>query len=203
MQMRIRAASALAAVFMGGVLLVAAPASAQSQPCPPGVPPGTPPGRPTSPGSPQSPTQRPAYPPGQCQLQLSRTFAARGGSISAAGAGFVPGEEVTLSIAGIKAKSVTASADGTFATDIVVPAAAPIGATQVTAASATQVLSANFEVIAAGATAKGAAAAAPSTSGALPRTGAELAGLAGAGAGLVGIGAVAVTVARRRRNTTA
>lgn len=201
MRMSSRAASALLALMMGCLFVVttASPASAQTPPrCPPGQPPGRPPGQPPT----RNPTpaaeraQRPNYPPGRCKLALSRTFAERTGTFSASGDGFVPGETVTLTIAGQQVKTVLAGADGTFSTTLVVPASAPIGPTEVRAISDTQVLSAAFEVVASGAAAPGTSAA-----GTLPRTGTEVAGIGGAGALLIGIGTVAVVLSRRRRST--
>lgn len=195
--------SALLALTMGCLLVVttASPASAQTPPrCPPGQPPGRPPGQPPT----RNPTpaaenaQRPNYPPGRCKLALSQTFAERTGTFSASGDGFVPGETVTLTIAGQQIKSVVAGPDGTFSTTLVVPASAPIGPTEVRAISETQVLSAAFEVVASAAAAPGISAA-----GSLPRTGTEVAGIGGAGALLVGVGTAAVILARRRRATRA
>ena len=206
MRMRNRVASALAALFMGGLLILgAAPASAQTpeEPkCPPGLPPGRPPGRPpTNPPTAGQPEDRPpSYPPGRCRLALNRNFAEQGGVVGASGDGFVPGERVTITIAGQQVKSLTAGSDGTFATDLVVPASAPLGDVEVRAFSGTHALTANLEVVAA---AGGAAQAAPASSGMLPRTGGEMVGLGVAGAGLIGVGAAAVVMTRRRKATTA
>lgn len=204
MQKRSRMSAGLVAVLMGALLIFgSAPASAQEQRdrCPAGQPPGRPPGRPAEPPAtpPGQPADRPPqYPPGRCQLALSKTFAERTGIVAATGDGFVPGETVTLSIGGRKLAELTAGSDGAFSTTFTVPADAALGATQVRAASATQVLSANFEVVGSAA----AAAPAGTGSGSLPRTGTELAGLGGAGILLIGVGTAAVMMARRRKAAT-
>ncbi len=203
MRMSSRAASAVFAMMLAGLLLLSAvPASAEAAPnCPPAVPPGRSPGQP--PGltnNPATPNQAQGnYPPGRCTLALSRTFAERGGTFSLSAGGFAPGERVSLSIAGIKLQDVTAGADGTIAADVVVPANAPLGATQVRASAGSQVLSANFEVVAAGATRSGASAPANQPSGLLARTGQEFGMIVSLGLSLILIGAVFVLVARRRR----
>lgn len=192
---------ALAAVIVMAVLgLSASSASAQAaaSSCPPGQPPGRPPG--TPPGNPPVDTHRPQYPPGRCQLALSRSAADRGDTFQASGGGFVPGENVTLSIAGSPVKSVVADGNGAFTTDVVVPKAAPLGSTEVRAAGADQVLSAAFEVTGPGSRGAGAAS---SGNGNLPRTGAELAATAALGVVLIALGAFAVVVARERRPAVA
>src|SRR3954447_2088005 len=83
-----------------------ASAQAAAQGCPPGQPPGRPPGAP--PGNPPVQTGRPNYPPGRCQLGLSKNAGERGDTFTANGNGFVPGETVALSIAGRPAGSAVA-----------------------------------------------------------------------------------------------
>ena len=181
------------------VFLQAAPVSGQAAApnCPPGQPFGRPPGVP--PSDPPANTGRPAYPPGRCQLALSRSAAARGDTFTATGGGFVPGEEVTLSIAGSNVRRVVADANGAFAVELQVPQGAPVGSTEVVASAPSQTLSAAFEVLAPAAAASDPAA---QRSGvALSRTGQDVADLAAAGASLVLVGVVIVTIVRRRRNT--
>ena len=161
------------------------------------------PGRPGDTGGGQ-PSGRPVeYPPGQCNLLLSRGAAARGETVNASGSGFQPGETVTLSVGNQHVKSMSADPNGAFATDFVVPNDAPIGRTEVQAKGGAQVLSAAFEVTGAAGSDRSRAAetaAAASTAGStLPRTGAVIGGTAVAGIALVGVGAVLVMTARRRR----
>jgi hypothetical protein len=186
---------ALVALVVGSQ---AAPATAQAaaSTCPPGQPPGRPPGRP--PEDPPIHTGRPDYPPGRCQLALSQSSAARGDTFRATGDGFIPGETVTLSIAGINVTTVVADANGTFATDLTVPRNAPLGRTQVLATGAGQQLAAAFEVVP-----SPAGNAAPRASGALVRTGEDIARLASLGLALLLTGAIIVMVVRRRRAATA
>jgi hypothetical protein len=183
------AATAVAMLSM----LVAAPVEAQTAAtgCPPGQPLGFPPGR--VPDNAATPTNRPAYPPGRCQLALSQSAAPRGEGFRVTGGGFVPGETVELRLAGLSMGSVVADAGGAFATDVVVPQAAPLGRTEVSAAAASQTLAADFEVL-------GATAAAPAAGGStLPRTGRDVLVPASAGVGLVGVGTVLALASRRRR----
>lgn len=184
-----------------GLLGLSTAASAQSaaSPCPPGQPTGRPPG--TPPGNPPVDTGRPQYPPGRCQLALSQSSAARGDTFRASGSGFVPGESVTLSIAGNPVKTVVADGNGTFDTDLTVPKNAVIGRSQVVAAGAGQELRADFEVL--GSSASRSSASARANDVALPRTGVELAGVASFGALLVVIGGMAIAATRRRRTATA
>lgn len=176
--------------------LTAAPASGQAaaENCPPGQPFGRPPG--TPPNQPGQPTGRPSdYPPGRCQLALSRSAAQRNETFTATGGGFVPGEEVTLSIAGSNVRRVVADPNGAFSVELTVPDDAPFGATKVLATGATQQLSADFEVLRGAATSRSA----PATQGGLVRTGSDAIGLASAGLSLVLIGGVLVMIVRRRR----
>ena len=187
----------LVALALGA--LGAAPASGQAAAdnCPPGQPFGRPPG--TPPDQPGPPNGRPPdYPPGRCQLALSRSAAQRGETFRATGGGFVPGEEVTLSIAGRNAQRVIADSNGAFSVDLTVPDDAPYGATKVLASGANQQLSADFEVLAAGAAGSDPAPATARRSG-LVRTGSDAVGLASAGLSLVVVGGVLVMIVRRRR----
>lgn len=206
MQTRSRVAAGLLAMLMGALLTFgAAPASAEDRDrCPPGQPPGRPPGRPpTGNSGPEADnSKRPDYPPGRCRLELSRTFAERSGSVSATGDGFVPGEAITLSIAGRNVAELTAGPDGTFSATFTVPADAPLGATQVRATSATQVLSSNFEIVASAAT-RNSAPVADTGSGLLARTGQEFGTVISLGFSLIVIGAVLVLIMRRRRAAVA
>jgi hypothetical protein len=194
--MRILAVLALTLTALVG--LAAAPAHGQGagNPCPPGQPPGRPPG--TPPGNPPVDTGRPQYPPGRCQLALSQSAAGRGETFQASGGGFVPGEQVTLSIAGNPVKTVTADSNGAFAADLTVPGNAPFGATQVAAAGANQTLTAAFEVTAAPArTSSGREGAS------LPRTGVEIAATVALALVLIALGGLAVAWARERRQVLA
>ena len=194
--------AALAAFMVSGVfaLLLVAPAGAQATPCPPGQPIGRPPG--TPPNSPGQPTGRPPYPPGQCALALSQSSAQRGQTVQASGSGFASGEVVAFSIARRQVATSVADAAGSVTASLTVPNDAPIGRTEVLASSATQQLSAAFEVVAAPASDRGRSTAA-AAAGSVARTGAAIAGMALLGAVLVGTGAVLVTGARRRRELPA
>lgn len=195
--------AAVVAFFAMMSVLALSPSSASAQAaeqgCPPGQPTGFPPGQP--PTNPGRATGRPDYPPGRCQLALSRNAAQRGDTVHTSGGGFVPGEQVTLSIAGQQVRSVAADDNGAFSTDIVVPANAPIGRTEVVASSATQRLSANFEVL--GDTAAAPAAASAPGRGTLPRTGTDVAGVAAVGVLLTAAGTALVLMARKRRHAAA
>lgn len=185
----------VSALLFLGVAPVAAQAADSN--CPPGQPLGRPPG--TPPNQPGPPTGRPSdYPPGRCQLALSRSAAQRNETFTATGGGFIPGEEVTLSVAGRNVQRVIADANGAFAVDLAVPEDAPFGATKVLASGATQQLSADFEVLA-GASAGADASPARARAGGLVRTGSDAVGLASAGLSLVVVGGVLVMIVRRRR----
>ena len=189
--------AALALVALTAVLALfagAASGQAAAPNCPPGQPSGRPPGAP--PDSPPGNPGRPAYPPGRCQLALSQSSAARGDSFRASGGGFAPGEDVTLSIAGMNVRSVAADANGAFAADLTVPDDAPVGRTEVRATGANQTLAAAFEVLAPAAAARSRA---PEASF-LPRTGSEFVATAALGAVLLALGAVLVLSARRTRS---
>jgi hypothetical protein len=193
MQKTVKAAALAVVALMACIALPSAAfAQAAAPNCPPGQPSGRPPG--TPPGNPPVQTGRPAYPPGRCQLALSQSSAARGDTFQASGGGFVPGEEVTLSIAGRSVRTVLADPNGAFAVDLTVPDDAPLGRTEVLASSASQQLSAAFEVIAPAAS-RGRAEA----GSLLPRTGAEFLATASLGAVLVGLGGLLVLGSRRRR----
>jgi LPXTG-motif cell wall-anchored protein len=194
--MRVTVLTLLAVVTLLVVAPSAASAQAAAQGCPPGQPPGRPPGAP--PGNPPVQTGRPQYPPGRCQLALSRSSAARNETFSATGGGFVPGETVTLRLAGRNVGSAVAGDDGTFVAQVTVPSDAPLGRTDVLAAGQSQELSAGFEVVAAAA-ANDPATATAGAGSTLPRTGTEIAMTALLGVALVALGVFAVTVARRRR----
>ena len=200
---RVTAAALLAVLMSGGLLLLAPAASAQSEnasPCAPGQPPGRPPGQ--SPQQPGQPSGRPvAYPPGQCQLAISQASAARGETIIAAGNGFIPGEQVSLSVGGQTVRSMSADTNGNISGDLTIPDSAPLGRTEIRAQGGAQVLSAAFEVVAAPAAERSRAAAAAGA--AVARTGTYIAATGLAGAALVAVGAVLVIGARRRRFATA
>lgn len=205
---------AAALLFSGGVTSVAlaVPAHAQaSEPCPPAQPPDRPIGRPASP--PRQPADRPPeYPPGKCQLRLSRSVVAAGGTLQGAGAGFAPGAPVRVTMAGATLASTTANSAGAFETDLVVPASTEPGTHTVNASGpsgsrgGTQVLSASLVVTpaegAAGGGAGGrAATGAPGAEGGsdLPRTGSSSPlPLSLAGVSLLAVGTAAVVAARRR-----
>lgn len=189
---------ALVALALTSILSVtASPAAGQAAEngCPPGQPSGRPPGvPPAQPG--QGDGRPPQYPPGRCQLALSQAAGQRGDTFQATGNGFVPGEQVSLSLGRQPLTTATADANGAFAATLTVPADAAIGRTEVLAAGQSQQLSAAFEVLGDNA----AAAAAPSrSSGTLPRTGAELAAIGLFGVVLTVGGALLVQATRRRR----
>lgn len=190
-------ATAVLVLTLVTVLALAPAASGQAaaEGCPPGQPPGRPPGTPPNEPPPQS--NRPNYPPGRCQFGLSQNAAERGQTFRATGNGFVPGETVVLSIAGLRAGSGLVGADGAFTAQLTVPAAAPLGRTQVLATGQTQELSADFEVL--GTATAGAAAPADRGGSSLPRTGAELTAMGLFGAVLTAAGALLVLAARQRR----
>jgi hypothetical protein len=191
---------ALVALAIGCLLtFAAAPAQAQAAApnCPPGQPSGRVPGQP--PSNPPA-DARPQYPPGRCQLALSKSAGDRGDTFTASGSGFVPGETVTLSIAGQNVRSVTADPDGAFVADLTVPRNAPIGPTEVRAAGQGQTLTAAFEVT--GSAPAAVASSGRSTSGStLARTGAEIAATTALGLLLIALGAVALRAARERSVT--
>ena len=192
--------STLMALFMVGALSIgsASAQAADNANCAPGQPRPAPPG--TPPGQNNPPTGRPAqYPPGHCNLLLSRSSAARGESVTASGSGFAPGESVTLSLAGSALKSVTADPAGAFTTEFVVPNDAPLGRTEVLASGSNQTLNAAFEVVAAPAADRSRASAPAAAGAAVARTGAYIAGTVLAGLALLALGTVLVVMARRRR----
>ena len=198
--------SALAVVFAAALTFVlATPAGAQTEPCPPGVPfgraPGTPPNVPVAVGR---PAQYPLF--GKCQLRLSRSVVAAGESVGVAGDGFAPGAEVKVSAAGKTLGSASANSAGSFATDVVIPASVAPGTHDVTASGAaagggTQVLSASLTVTGAA----GSRSDRASLGDALPRTGGGdgLLPLTAAATILLGVGTAAVVAARRRRSSLA
>ncbi|MDP9387003.1 MAG: hypothetical protein M3Q48_03530, partial [Actinomycetota bacterium] len=183
--MRIRTAvvSATALVVAAAVLaFTPAPAGAQTaDPCPPGQPSGRPFG--TPPGPPGSPPGQPAsrplqYPPGKCQLRLSRSVVGPGDSVGIAGAGFARSSEVRLAVAGAGLGTVTADQSGAFATDVVIPASVAPGVHEVTASGVApggepQVLAATLTVTGAEASrgGTGSVAGQAAQEGSLPRTG--------------------------------
>src|SRR5687767_5915317 len=99
--MRIRKIMAAAAVALSsGVasFALAGPALGQAvEPCPAAQPPGRTPGNPTTGPATGRPTQ---YPPGKCELRLSQSIVAAGGSLQAAGSGFAPGSAVEVTLSG-------------------------------------------------------------------------------------------------------
>lgn len=206
--MRIRNIMAAAVVALtSGMTGLALAGSAQAQvaePCPPGQPSDRPAGQPNSP--PRQPADRPPqYPPGKCQLRLSQSVVAAGGSLQAAGAGFAPGStvEVSLSGASLPLASTTADGGGAFSANLVIPASTKPGSHTVTASGGAQVLSASLEVTPAGSRPRAAAGAGGSNAQAagqnLPRTGSSSPlPLALAGGTLLAMGMGAVVVARRR-----
>ena len=199
---RLTTAVTLLLTLLTVLALADAPASAQAaaSPCPPGQPNGRPPGVP--PNEPGPPNGRPpSYPPGRCALALSRSAAERGQTFTATGEGFAPGETVTFSIGNQRVAEAIADANGRASATLTVPNDAPIGATNVRAVSATQELTASFEVLPTAAQqASRSASTARAGAGALSRTGQDTAQLATLGLGLVMLGTVIVIVVRRRRN---
>lgn len=204
--MRIRKIMAAAVVALtSGItaLALAGPAQAQAaEPCPPSQPTDRPPGSPGSP--PRQPADRPPqYPPGKCELRLSQSVVAAGGSLQAAGAGFAPGSTVKVSFAGasVPLASTTADSAGAFSTNLDIPASTKPGSYTVTASGGAQVLSASLEVTPAGSRPR-AGSGGTSTQAAgqnLPRTGSSSPlPLALAGGTLLAAGMGAVVVARRR-----
>lgn len=213
--MRIRNAvgAVLVALLAGAPLLgVGSPAFGQTgEPCPPGQPSDRPPGTPVR-QPPRQPSGRPPqYPPGKCELRLSRSIVAPGGSLQAAGAGFAPGSSVRVAMAGASLGSATANGDGAFTAALVVPASTEPGSHTVTASGpasggGTQVLSASLMVT--GAESAGGTTGADSAvagrgqeggGGRLPRTGSSSAlPLVLAGGTLLAVGVGTVVLARRR-----
>ena len=171
----------------------------QASPCPPGQPQGRPPGQPpTQPGPPNG--RPPNYPPGRCNLQLSKGSVERGESVQVTGNGFVPGSQVTLTLAsGRHLGFATAGADGGFTTSVVVPMDAELGRTEVVASDGVTTLSASLEIVDRAA-ATAAAGDPPSRSaGRLSRTGTDVLLTVAGGAALIVVGSAAVLAARRRR----
>ena len=187
--------AALLTVLLSGVMLLLAPSASAQSPCAPGQPLGRPPGQsPQQPGQPDG--RPPQYPPGACQLQISKGSAARGETVAVSGSGFVAGESVRMTIAGQAVRTLVADPAGNIAGDITVPNDAPLGRTEIRASGGTQSLSAAFEVVAAPAADRGRATAA---AGAVARTGTYIAATALAGLALLAVGAAMVIAARRRR----
>lgn len=198
--MRIRNFMAAAVVALSSgvaTFALAGPALAQAvEPCPAGQPPGRTPGNPTSGPATGRPTQ---YPPGKCELRLSRSIVAAGGTLQAAGGGFAPGStvEVTLSGSSVPLASSPADSGGSFNADLVIPASTAPGSYTVTASGGDQVLSASLQVTA---TRTGTGRSnAQAAGGDLPRTGSSSPlPLTLAGSALLAVGVGAVVLARRR-----
>lgn len=204
--MRIRNITAAAVVALSSgitTLALAGPARAQAfNPCPAAQPPGRTPGNPTTGPATGRPTQ---YPPGKCELLLSQSVVAAGGSLQAAGGGFAPGQmvEVSLSGASVPLASTRADGAGAFSTNLEIPASTAPGSYTVTASGGAQVLSASLQVTPAGSRPQAGAGAGGSDAQAagqnLPRTGSSSPlPLALAGGTLTAVGLGAVVVARRR-----
>lgn len=211
--MRIRNLMAAAVIALSSgitTLALAGPAQAQAQTaeqCPPGQPFDGEPGRPASPPG-QTFGRPPQYPPGKCELRLSQSVVAAGGSLQAAGAGFAPGSTVEVSLAGasVPLASTTADSGGAFSSNLVIPASTSPGSYTVTASGGAQVLSASLEVTPAesrpGAGARDSNAQEAGQN--LPRTGSSSPlPLALTGGTLLAVGMGAVVVARRRSGATA
>ena len=200
MQRRRFALSALL-VLMLAVPMLSTGLAAQGSPCAPGQPGSRPPGQPpgNAPGQPSS--RPPQYPPGQCQLQLSRSTVAAGGTLRASGSGYDRNSPVNIQLSpgGQVLATATTDGNGQFARDITIPSDVAAGRYTVAATgyrnAAPYELTADLTVTAAGAGAERGRA----DGSTLPRTGAFIAGLAAIGAALTGAGTVAVLAARRRR----
>ena len=197
--------SPVVSVLIGVVLaasVLSAPATvfAQAEPCPPGQPPDRPGGTGQPIGRP------PQYPPGKCQLRLSRSVVPAGEAVGVAGAGFASSSSVRLGLGAASLGTAAADSDGSFSRDVTVPANTQPGVYEVTAtgpgaSGGTQVLGASLTVVGAGATTAGGSRGQP-TEGALPRTGSSNAApLVLVGALFLAVGAAAVVTARRRRPT--
>ena len=205
--MRIRSvvvSGVVGVLLAGATIAFAGPAGAQAaEPCPPGQPQGRPPGgRPAVP--PGQPGDRPPqYPPGKCQLRLSRATVAGGETVEVAGDGFATGSTVDIALAGRRLGTATAASTGSISTAVVVPADLAPGRHQMTATGpsalgGTQVLSASLTVTAAGGRPLGSAQPA-GPAGSLPRTGSSSpVPLLLVGGALVLLGSGAVVTARRR-----
>lgn len=202
MQRRRFAFSALLGLLLVVPMLTTGVA-AQASPCPPGQPGGRPPGQPPGEAPGQPADRPPQYPPSQCQLQLSRSTVAAGGTLRASGSGYNPNSSVNIQLSpgGQVLATATADGNGQFARDITIPTDVAAGRYTVAATgyrnAAPYQLTADLTVTSESA---GAAAEQSRSGGAtLPRTGAFIAGLAAIGAALTGAGTVAVLAARRRR----
>jgi LPXTG-motif cell wall-anchored protein len=189
-----------ATAVLGIVVTMLAPSlwhgAAAAEACPPGRPPGTP-GAGAQPGA-----RTPGYPLGQCELALSQSAGTAGARVRASGAGFAPGSNVALAIAGASLGSVAVDNTGAFSTTFTVPRTVSTGAQSVTAtgvagAGESRQLSALFNVIG-GATSRGASRSASGKPLAKTGTSATVP-LTIVGAGLALAGTVAVVSARRRR----
>lgn len=196
--------SAIAAVPLTAVTVVLpVPAAAQAEPCPPGQPAGRPPGTPPGIAPGQPPGRPPQYPPGKCQLRLSRSVVAAGGSLVVAGDGFAAGAPIRMAVAGGTLATVAASSTGSFSAEVRIPASTEPGIHEVAASGAaagggTQVLSASLTVT-------GSQPVSASLGDTLPTTGGGdgIGPLSAVGAGLVAVGSAAVAAARRRRQASA
>ncbi|MGI8794042.1 MAG: hypothetical protein ACR2H3_12875 [Acidimicrobiales bacterium] len=200
---RVSVGAVVAALAVAPLFVVGAFAAAS--PCAPGQPTGRPPGEPPT-QAPGQPAIRPSqYPPGQCQLELSRSVSQQGGQLQVSGSGYDPNSTVNLELFSTPRNlgSVTADAQGQFAATVTIPLDAEVGAHTLSATGfrngAPYQLTADLTVTAAGVTGV------PTNvgGGSLPRTGAFIAGLTALGAALTGAGTVAVLAARRRRATQA
>ncbi len=181
-----RGAAAFAATLF--VLVALAPAASAQQ------------SNPRSPCSPGGPAAN-NYPPQACGLRLGQSQARRGETVSVGGDGFRPGSNVRIEFRSqpVELKTVTADANGSFDTSIVIPMTASFGehtiaalGTNPTPPGGARELTGRITIVPPAAAGGG---------GTLPRTGLGSAlPLALGGVGLLGIGTVAVVAARRRRS---
>jgi LPXTG-motif cell wall-anchored protein len=158
----------------------------------------------------------PAAPPaGDGPLSVEPSVVARGAQAAVSGAGFGPGEQVTVILysSPVVLASATTGADGSLSTVVTIPADTALGAHEVVAMNATsavrpaRTLRASIEVTEGGpavtvtpvtAQVISASATRPSSSGALPRTGLDPWPLILAGLAMVVAGSVLLARFRRR-----
>jgi hypothetical protein len=107
------------AVVIVGLLAFTATEAAAA--CAPGQPYGQEPGNP----GPLPGPKRPAYPMGQCQLQLSASAASAGSKVTASGSQFKPNSSVAMSVGDQGVGSATADSAGNFTQAFTVPNVAP------------------------------------------------------------------------------
>ncbi len=130
--------------LVAGESLVAAPAFGAPA-CPPGQPGSGPPGQP-GPGS--APGRPSTYPLGQCELLLSSGVIPAGGTVTVTGTGYETYVNVTITLnpGGTQLGSARTGSNGSFTSNVTVPASTVPGTYLLTATGGGQSLSAQLVV---------------------------------------------------------